>query len=187
MREEQPVTLTGPFALRNQLLEKVEFQETRTRAGTWRRFLWPTGELFEEYRSDQRFLGLPLIHFTRGRSPETGKRVVARGVIAVGRRAVGIFAVGQGALGVVAVGQASAALLLGVGQATLAPFAFGQAAIGLVVGLGQLATGWIAVGQVGFGKFVLAQFGLGTNVWDTHASSPEAEAFFRGLLTRLRR
>jgi hypothetical protein len=184
--QEQP-TVTGPFALRNVLLEKVDFQVTRTRTGTWRRFLWPTGELFEEFRSDQRFFGLPLVHYTRGRSPETGRRVVARGVIAVGRKAIGIFAFGQGALGVVAVGQASAALLLGVGQATVAPFAVGQAAIGLVVGLGQVATGWIAVGQVGVGKFVLAQFGLGPNVWDARAGSPEAEAFFRGLLRWPRR
>jgi len=176
----------APSRLRNLLLEKVEFQVTRTAAGSWRRFLWPTGELFEEYRSSRRLFGLPLLHFTRGRSPETGRRVVARGVIAVGRRAIGIVAIGQGAAGVVALGQASAALLVGVGQATIAPIAVGQLALGLLFGLGQAATGWVAIGQLALGEYVLAQIGFGAHVWDTRGVSPEAEPFFRALLSRLR-
>lgn len=175
----------GTPGLRNLLLEKVEFKVTRTASGTWRRFLWQTGELFEEYQSHQRFLGLPLIHFTRGRSPKTGRRVVARGFIAIGRRAIGVIAIGQGAMGVVAVGQASAALLLGIGQATIAPLAVGQLAVGLLAGFGQVATGWVAVGQLAFGKYALAQLGLGAHVWDTRSASPEAEGFFRALLSRL--
>lgn len=175
----------APF--RNLLLEKVEYQVARTSWGTWRRFLWPTGELFEEYVADQRFFGLPILHYTRGRSPETGRPRVARGLVAVGRTAVGLVAVGRVAAGIVAVGQASAALLLGVGQATIGPFALGQLAVGAVVGLGQVATGWMAVGQVAIGKWVLAQVGLGAHVWDTRAAAPEAEAFFRALLQRLPR
>lgn len=181
------MTETDGKGHRNLLLEEVEFQVTRTLTGTWRRFLWTGGELFEEYRSHQRFLGLPLVHYTRGRSPETGRRVVARGVIAIGRRAVGIIAIGQGALGVIAIGQASAALLLGVGQATLAPFALGQLAVGLLAGLGQVAIGWVAVGQLALGEYVVAQFGLGAHVWDTRGAAPDAEAFFRRLLERLPR
>lgn len=175
----------GPGSFRNLLLDRVEFQITRTASGVWRRFLWPTGELFEEYRSDRRLFGLPLLHLTRGRSPETGRRVTARGFIAVGRRAIGVVAIGQGAAGVVAVGQASAALLLGIGQATLAPVAVGQLAIGLLAGLGQVSTGWIAVGQLAAGKWVLAQLGLGAQVWDTRGVSPEAERFFRAIAARL--
>jgi len=176
----------GAQGVRNLLLEKVEFQLTRTGSGLWRRFLWPTGELFEEYRSDRTLFGLPLLHFTRGRSPETGRRVTARGVVAVGRRAVGVLAIGQAAVGIVAIGQASAGLLLGVGQATFGLVAVGQLSIGLAAGAGQLATGWVAVGQFGLGKYVLAQVGLGAHVWDTRAVSPEAEGFFRALLGRLR-
>lgn len=176
-----------PRPFRNLLLEPVEYQVTRTSWGTWRRFLWPTGELFEEYVADQRFLGLPILHFTRGRSPETGRRVVARGLVAVGRTAVGIVAVGRVAAGLLAVGQASAALLVGIGQATIGPVAVGQLAIGGLLGLGQLATGWVAVGQVALGHWVLAQIGLGPHVWDTRAAAPEAEAFFRALVQRLPR
>jgi hypothetical protein len=164
----------------------VEFQVTRSPSGSWRRFLWPTGELFEEYRSSRTLFGLPLLHYTRGRSPETGRWVVARGVVAVGRRAIGILAIGQGAAGVVAIGQASAALLVGVGQATVAPIAVGQLAVGLLFGLGQAASGWVAIGQLALGEYVLAQLGLGAHVWDTRWTSPEAEAFFRALLSRLR-
>ena len=44
---------------------------------------------------------LPLVHYTYGKCPETGKRIVAHGVIAVGRLAWGIIAIGQASLGVV--------------------------------------------------------------------------------------
>jgi hypothetical protein len=176
-----------PPGLRNLLLEKVEYRVTKTSGGTWRRFLWPTGELFEEYVSDARFLGLALLHVTRGRSPETGRRVTARGVIAVGRKAVGVLAIGQASAGVVAIGQASAGLLLGIGQATCGIVAVGQLAVGLLGGFGQLATGWIAVGQLGLGEWVLAQVGFGAHVWDTHRVDPAAEELFRGLLARLGR
>jgi hypothetical protein len=175
-----------PSAFRNLLLEKIEFQVTRTGSGVWRRFLWPSGELFEEYRSDRTLFGLPLLHYTRGRSPERGRRVTARGFVAIGRRAIGVVALGQGAAGIVAVGQASVGLLVGIGQATLAPIAVGQLAVGLFAGLGQAATGWIAIGQLAAGKYVLAQIGLGHFVWDTRGASPEAETFFRALLARVR-
>lgn len=175
-----------PRAFRNLLLEKIEFQVTRTGSGVWRRFLWPTGELFEEYRSDRSLFGLPLLHYTRGRSPETGRGATARGVVAIGRRAIGVVAIGQGAAGVVAVGQASVALLLAIGQAALAPVAIGQLAVGLLGGLGQAATGRIAVGQFALGEYVLAQVGLGSHVWDTRDVDPAAQELFRGLLERLR-
>jgi hypothetical protein len=171
---------------RNLLLEKVEFQVTRTARGTWRRHLAPGGQLFEEYRSDRTLLGLPLLHYTSGRSPETGRTVTARGVVAIGRRAVGLLAIGQGALGIVAIGQASGALLLGIGQATCGLFAFGQAAFGVAIGIGQVATGALAVGQLALGGHVLAQVGIGRHVWDTRAADPEAVAFFKGLWAQLR-
>jgi hypothetical protein len=181
------VSGADPRAFRNLLLEKIEYQVTRTGSGVWRRFLWPTGELFEEYRSDRTLLGLPLLHLTRGRSPETGRRVTARGFVAIGRRAVGVVAIGQAAAGVVALGQASAGLLVAVGQAALAPVAIGQLAVGLLFGLGQAATGEIAVGQFALGQYVLAQVGLGAHVWDTRGADPAAQELFRALLARLTR
>jgi hypothetical protein len=168
--------------VQNLLLEGVEYQVRETGLGVWRRFLYPSGELFEEFTSHRKVRGLPLLHFTRGKSPETGKRVVAKGVIAVGRKAVGVVAVGQAALGVIAFGQLALGLLFGLGQASWGLVAVGQLAIGGVFGLGQMVTGAVAIGQFGLGKYVLAQVGFGEHVWDTRATSPVAREFFRWLI-----
>ena len=156
----------------NLLLETVLYKTEETRWGVWRRFLYPSGDLFEKFTSHRRVFGVPLLHYTRGKCPETGKRVVASGVVAVGRFAVGIVAIGQVAAGFIAVGQLALSPLLGVGQAAAGAVAVGQLAVAAALGLGQAATGFVAVGQFGLGRYVLAQMGLGTNVWDTWRPTP---------------
>ncbi len=168
--------------MKNLLLERVEFKIEETERGVWRRFLYPDGQLFEEFTSHRRVFGLPLLHFTRGKSPETGKRVTARGFIAVGRCAIGVIALGQAAVGILAFGQLALGLLFGLGQASTGLFAIGQLAIATIFGLGQFAVGYVAIGQFGLGKYVLAQFGYGEHVWDIRGVSPVAEQFFESLL-----
>jgi hypothetical protein len=168
--------------MKNMLLEPIEYKWEETRRGTWRRFAYPNGELFEEYTSHRRVFGLPLLHFTRGKCPETGKRVTARGFIAIGRFAVGVIALGQVSAGILAIGQLALGLVFGLGQATTGLFALGQLAIGTVVGVGQLATGYVTIGQFALGKYVLAQLGFGEHVWDTRGVAPEAQQFFESLL-----
>lgn len=169
--------------MNNMMLEKVEYKVEETRFGVWRRFLYPnTRELFEEFVSYDRFLGLPLVHYTRGRSPETGKRVLAVGIVAIGRMAVGVVAIGQASAGVIAIGQLAVGLLFGLGQATTGVLAIGQLAIGVALGLGQFVTGYVAVGQIAFGRYVLAQIGFGMDVWDTRVVAPAARAFFERLM-----
>ena len=167
-----------PDARRNLLLGPVEYKVDVTPRGTWRRFLYPNGQLFEEYKSHGTLLGLPLVHYTRGISPETGKRVCAKGFIAVGRLAIGFLAIGHASAGVVAIGQASLGLLFGLGQATTGIVAIGQLAVGALFGLGQLSTGLVAIAQFGFGEFVLAQIGIGQHVWDMRGADPLARQFF---------
>jgi hypothetical protein len=168
--------------MKNLLLEPVEYKIEETRRGTWRRFLYPNGQLFEEFTSHRRLFGLPLLHFTRGKSPETGKRVTARGFIAVGRFAVGVLAIGQVSAGLLAIGQLAFGLLLGLGQASLGLFAVGQLAIATVFAAGQLSVAYVAIGQFGLGRYVLAQFGMGEHVWDVRGESPVARQFFESLL-----
>jgi hypothetical protein len=168
--------------VKNVLLEKVEYQVTETSFGAWRRFLYPNGQLFEEFVSHTWVMGLPLVHFTRGKCPETGRRIVAKGVVAIGRLAVGVVAIGHASTGVVAVGQASFGLLLGMGQATFGVCAVGQLALGVAFGLGQFVTGYVAVGQIALGAYVLAQVGTGLHVWDSRGSAPAAVQFFRSLI-----
>jgi hypothetical protein len=168
-------------AMKNLLLEQVEYKVEHTRFGVWRRHLSPAGAYFAEFKSNKTFLGWPLFHYTRGVCPETGRRITAKGVIAVGRFALGGLAVGQVSLGLLAIGQVGAGLLFGLGQASTGVYALGQLAIGLEMGIGQIATGRIAIGQIGIGEYVLAQLGFGEHVWGQKSADPEAEHFFKSM------
>src|SRR5690348_9489392 len=84
-----------------------------------------------EYRSRFSLWGLPLVHVAFGSDPFSGKRRVARGVVAVGQYAVGVVAVGQVAVGLLAVGQLGAGLLGAVGQVAFAWHALAQFAAGI--------------------------------------------------------
>ena len=171
--------------MQNLLLEKVEYKIEETRFGVWRRFVYSSGAYFAEFKSHTTWMGLPLLHYTRGKCPETGRRIIARGVIGVGRLATGIVAIGQASFGLIAIGQLGLGLLLGLGQGSTGLFAIGQLAGGLLFGLGQLATGWVAIGQFGYGKYVLAQMGYGDHVWSLKQKDPVAIQFFRLLLSRV--
>jgi hypothetical protein len=170
--------------MENMLLEKVEYKIEETRFGVWRSYLYPTGAYFAEFRSHLMLASLPFLHYTRGICPETGRRMVAKGVIAVGRMAAGILAIGQAAFGIFALGQLAVSLLFGLGQASTGLIAVGQLAVGVRFGLGQVATGLTAIGQFGFGRFVLAQVGLGEHVWSPKRADPEAVEYFKCLLEK---
>jgi len=172
--------------MKNRLLEQVDYKVERTALGTWRRFMYPNGQLYAEFISHADLLGLPLLHYTSGICPESGRRKTAKGVVAVGRRALGVLALGQVAMGLVAIGQASFGLLLGLGQATVGLYALGQLALGWEVGVGQIATGGLAIGQLALGEWVLAQIGLGAHVWDQRAVDPAAVEYFRALWEGIR-
>ena len=168
-------------------LEDVEYTIDQTRRGAWRRYVYPDETSFAEYKTYATWMGLPVVHYTRGKCPETGKRIVARGVFAIGRVAVGVVAVGQVSFGVVAIGQLGIGLLFGFAQLGTGVFAIGQAALGLVFGVGQVATGYVAVGQIGIGYYyyVLGQVGIGEHVWSQTTSDPIAVDFFRSLGRKL--
>jgi hypothetical protein len=166
----------------NLLLADVEYEITETARGHWRRFLYPNGQLFEEFISHAQLFGLPVLHFTRGKCPETGKRIVAKGIIAIGRLAIGVLAIGQASLGVVAIGQLGVGLLFGLGQATTGMFALGQFALASSFGIGQFAVGYAAIGQIAYGKYVLAQIGFGEFVWDMRHAAPDAVKFYQSFL-----
>lgn len=165
----------------NLLNQPVDYRIETTSWGRWRRYLYPNGQYFAEFRSHADFLGWPLLHYTHGICPETGRRIVANGVIAVGRLAVGGIAIGHASLGLVAIGQLGLGLLFGLAQLATGYYAVGQAALALHFGLGQLATGETAIGQIAFGQYVLAQIGWGEHVWQQGNADPAAVAYFKGL------
>lgn len=166
----------------NLLLNNVDYLVEETRLGIWRRYVYEDGSRFDEFKSHGRFMEWPIFHYTRGKCPETGRHIVARGVLAVGRVAMGGLAVGQAAFGLVAVGQLGIGLLFGLAQAATGVIAIGQLALGIQFGLGQIATGVVAIGQLAAGQYVLAQMGVGMHVLSTGRSDPAAMEFFQPLI-----
>jgi hypothetical protein len=152
-------------AMQNVLQQPADYKIEKTSLGTWRRFLSPSGLSYAEFTSHRRYFGLPLVSYTSGRCPETGRCKMAKGVVAIGRFALGVVPIGQVAIGVFPIGQLSLGLVFGIGQLATGFFAVGQAAIGMVFGFGQLATGVVAIGQLALGWHVLAQIGVGAEVW----------------------
>ncbi len=124
-----------------------------------------------EYRSEAEILGWPVIHIAFGKDAETGKIIVAKGIIAIGQFGIGLITFAQVGVG----------LLFGFGQCVAGIVAIGQVAIGIYFGMGQLATGLTAIGQLALGRFILAQIGLGQYVWSPERSDPEAVAHFTNL------
>ena len=171
--------------MKNMLFEKVPYREERTYFGTWRRYVYESGARFAEFRSNDTLFGLPLLHYTSGICPETGQRITARGIVAVGRKALGVIAIGQAAGGLLAIGQLAVGPLA-LGQAAFGVVAVGQLAAALYFGLGQVATGVTAIGQIALGQHVLAQFGFGEHVWDTRHADPEAVACFKELYRQVK-
>lgn len=129
-------------------------------------------DTFREYRSKTTVFGLPFYHFAQGRDPKTGKRAVAKGIIAVGEQAVGVLAIGGFAAGGIAIGGSAAglfaiggtsfSLLAGIGGVVLTTgLGLGGVAIGSMV-LGGVALGVVAVGGSSFGLYSTGGFGRQT-------------------------
>ncbi|MCO6046589.1 hypothetical protein NG895_22045 [Aeoliella sp. ICT_H6.2] len=163
----------------NLLNQPVEYTWDKQSHGTWRRYMYTDGSMFAEYTSATQLGRLPLVHITWGKCPETGRRIHAVGVVAIGRRATGAIAIGQMAVGLIAIGQLALGVGLGLGQASTGLLAVGQAVMAGMFGLGQFVYGgYAAIAQFGMAPYVLAQFGLGQHVMDMRAVDPVAREFF---------
>lgn len=171
----------------NLLNQQPDYVFPQNRLGVTRKYLYESGMLFREFKSHLKIGILPLVHITLGVNPETGKRLWAKGVIAIGRKAAGIIAIGQLAIGIISIGQLSIALLIAMGQLSVAGlFAAGQAGIGAVA-IGQAAVGLIAIGQFAAGFYALGQTGIGKFVLSTHTRDQQAVIFFKSLLETLKK
>lgn len=171
--------------MQNLLLEKIEYQLSTTSLGTWKRFMYPTGQLYAEFKSHKTIFGIPLLHYVYGICPATGRRPFATGILAVGRKAKGVVAIGQLSIGAIAIGQLGIGLFA-LAQLSIAIMAIGQASFGIFLAIGQLAVGNLAIGQFALGKMVLAQAGLGEHVWSVKIKDPSAMEFFSNLLERVK-
>lgn len=101
-----------------------------------------------EYKSQRSFRGVPLVHVNFGLG-----NCAARGIVAIGNRAVGVVSVGFLSAGVVSLGLLSVGLFaLGVLAAGL--FAFGSFAAGFMA-FGAISAGWLAFGGVAGGYYAV--------------------------------
>jgi hypothetical protein len=134
-----------------------------------------------EYRSQAMLFGLPLVHIAYGIDTETGRKRIAKGIIAIGDVAVGMLALGGAAFGIIALGGCALGLL-----------SLGGVALGLILAiggcaLGGMALGGVAIGGVAFGGMAVGYFAIGGGTWGVHAlggnaHDPEALEFFRDWL-----
>lgn len=128
-----------------------------------------TGTGFE-WKSQRTYLGYPLVHIAVGKD-QRGKRLVAKGIIAIGQFAVGLITVAQVGVG----------LLFGLGQFVCGLTVLAQFAGAVILGVGQCATGYVAVGQVVLAYYGLAQLGLAKYLWGQGRQDPEAVQYFLTL------
>ena len=103
-----------------------------------------------EFRSKQEINGWPLIHINFGTHPETGRPLVAKGIVAIGNIAFGVVSIGAAAFGVVSLAG------FGLGIVSLGGFVIG------IVALGAVALGYeFALGAVvQSAKFAIGAFSL---------------------------
>jgi hypothetical protein len=165
----------------NTLLQPVDFQIEQTPFGAWKRHRTAAGSYFAEFTSTRQIFGLPLFHYVTGKDPQTGRRKMAVGIVAIGRIAIGVFPIGQLAIGLFPFGQLSLGLIVGFGQLATGLISFGQIALGVLLGIGQISTGALAIGQFAIGYNVLAQRGFGVHVWDMVTRDPAVGRLFRFL------
>jgi serine/threonine-protein kinase len=134
-----------------------------------------------EYRSRRTWWGLPLVHVASGVDPRTGRRRMARGIIAIGERAVGVVALGGTAIGVLALGGAAIGVIALGGGAIGLLLAVGGGAVGGIA-LGGAAIGGVALGGGALGYYAFGGSALGAHPLGDNAQDPQAVEFFRHWL-----
>jgi predicted Ser/Thr protein kinase len=130
-----------------------------------------------EYRSSVTLFGLPLVHMAFGIDPSTGRKRVAKGIIAIGDIAVGVFSFGGLAAGGLSFGGLSVGVLAIGGMVVGLLGAFGGMAIG------GTAWGGLGVGVIALGGLAIGYYALGGSAWGVHTMSsngidPVAKSFF---------
>ncbi len=134
-------------------------------------------KLSYEYRSKATLFGLPWLHVAIGVNPATGRKLSARGIIAVGTAPRGVIAFGDVAVGVIACGIFCYGPI-SIGVVSVGIVALGSAAVGL-----GWAMGGVAIAPVAIGGAVCGYYANGAIAWGKHALGPGvydplADSFF---------
>jgi predicted Ser/Thr protein kinase len=133
-----------------------------------------------EYESPRKLFGLPLLHIAFGLDPKTGRRRVARGVIAIGESAVGVLAFGGMARGVFAFGGCAFGLIT-LGGVAVGLVSLGGMALALLLAIGGMAVGGIAWGGAAIGWLAMGGYALGPYSAGSNGANPIGVAAFKTL------
>jgi hypothetical protein len=134
--------------------------------------------LGHEYKSKTTVFGLPLVHIATGIDPATGKKRVAKGIIAIGDVAVGVLALGGVAMGGFTLGGASFGVFSLGGLALGLVFASGGCAVSPVFAFGGFAMGSIALGGMAVGYYAFGGGAFGVHTASGAGVDPAAEQLF---------
>ena len=134
--------------------------------------------LGHEYKSEVTIFGLPLVHIATGIDPATGKKRIAKGIVAIGDMAVGVLAMGGVALGGFTFGGVSFGVFSLGGLALGLVFACGGGAISTVFAFGGLAVGGVALGGMAVGYYAFGGGVLGVHTMSAAGVDPAAEQLF---------
>jgi predicted Ser/Thr protein kinase len=129
-----------------------------------------------EWKSRAALFGWPLVHICFGQDDQ-GRMLWAKGVIAIGNRAIGAIAIGGAAIGLLALGGAAIGLMALGGGALGLLLAWGGGAIGGVA-VGGGALGGVAFGGGAYGYYAMGGGAGGRYVVSPQRRDPEAERFF---------
>lgn len=143
---------------------------------------------FTEYKSNKTVFGMPLVHivsakrksYIRGIGDDRNRYMrmpVAKGFIAIGRRAKGVIAIGCYSCGLISIGALSIGLI-SIANIGLGLLAFGNIALGVLMALGNLAAGIFAVGNA-----AIAYAALGNAAFGNYAIGNAADGIHHINLT----
>ena len=130
-----------------------------------------------EFRSKTTLFGVPLVHIAFGLDPRTGRPRTAKGIIAIGDRAVGGIAIGGAAAGGVAIGGAAVGLLSLGGASLGVLMAIGGLAMGGLA-FGGLSVGVVAIGGGAIGLYAYGGAAFGLHAMGANTRDPQAVEFF---------
>jgi hypothetical protein len=131
-----------------------------------------------EYRSKTMLFGLPLLHIATGTDPVTGRRRVAKGIIAMGDIARGVLAFGGMSMGIVAFGGCAIGVV-SIGGLAMGVASLGGLALSLLFAYGGFAVAPIAVGGFAFGYYATGGAAFGVHAHGGNVRDPMARDFFR--------
>lgn len=110
-----------------------------------------------EYKSRKMVKGVPLVHVNIGMG-----MYLAKGIFAVGNKAMGVVSFGLLSVGVVSVGVLSAGILA-LGSIALGLISLGTVAVGCIA-MGAISVGVFCMGAVNFGQFCVGALSYGKQV-----------------------